>query len=66
MMVLLYSSKTIIFEVPEVSGDDLETISEMKAGKGALEGRLRVPFCRFGQIFEILRVPLGDHFESKF
>ena len=64
--LLFYWNKAIVFEVPEVSGDDLETISEMKVGKRALEGRLRVPFCRFGQIFEILRVPLGGHFGSKF
>ena len=56
----------MIFEVLEVPGDDLEAISEMKAGKGGLEGRLRLPFCRFGQIFEILRVPLGSHLGSKF
>ena len=56
----------MIFEVLEVLGDDLETLSEMKAGKGALEECLRLPFCRFGQIFEILRVPLGGNFGSKF
>ena len=55
----------MIFEVLEVPGDDLEAISEMKAGKGGLEGRLRVPFCRFGQIFEILRVPWGGNFWLK-
>ena len=54
-MVLL--SKTIIFEVLEVPGDDLETLSETKAGKGTLEARLRPAFFRFYQIFEILRVP---------
>ena len=43
-----YFSQIIIFEVLEVLGDDLETISEMKAGKGALEECLRLPFCRFG------------------
>ena len=63
---LFYYSKTIFFEVPEVFGDDLETISEMKAAKGDLEGRLRVPFCRFGQIFEIFRVSLGDNSWLKF
>ena len=51
----------MIFEVLEVLGDDLETLSEMKAAKGALERCLRVPFCRFSEIFEILRVPLGAH-----
>ena len=56
----------MIFEVLEVLGDDLETFSEMKAAKGALERRLRLPFCRFGEIFEILRVPLGGLFGSKF
>ena len=61
-----YCSKTAIFEVLEVSGDDLKTFSELKAGKGAFERCLRIPFCRFCWIFEILRVPLGDHFESKF
>ena len=59
-------SKTIIFEVLEVSGEDLETLSETKGDKGALERRLRLPFCRFGQIFEILRVPLGDYFALNF
>ena len=62
---MFYLGKTIIFEVQEVSGDDLETISDMKAGKRVLEGRLRTPFWRFGQIFEILRVPLGGHLGSK-
>ena len=56
----------MIFEVLEVPGDDLETLSEMKAAKGALEWCSRVPFCRFGQIFEILRIPLEGYFESKF
>ena len=55
----------MIFEVLEVLGHDLETLSEMKAAKGALERRSRVPFCRFGEIFEILRVPLGGHLGSK-
>ena len=48
-MVLL--SKTLIFEVLEVLGDDLETLSEMKGANGALERCLRVRFCRFGEIF---------------
>ena len=56
----------MIFEVMEVLGEGLETLSEMKAAKRALERCLRVPFCRFGEIFEILRVPLGDHLGSKF
>ena len=56
----------MIFEVLEVPGDDLKTLSEMEAAKGALERCLRVPFCRFGVIFVILRVPLGGHLESKF
>ena len=55
----------MIFEVLEVFGDDLETLSEMGAAKRALERGLRVPFCRFGEIFEILRVPLGGHLGSK-
>ena len=55
----------MIFEVLEVLGDDLEPRSEMKAAKGALERCSRQPVCRFGQIFEILRVPLGDHLGSK-
>ena len=55
----------MIFEVLEVLGNDLETLSEMEAAKRALERCLRVPFCRFGEIFEILRVPLGDHLGSK-
>ena len=46
-----YYSKTIIFEVLEVLGDDLETLSEMKAAKWALEKCLRVSFCRFDEIF---------------
>ena len=58
-------SKTMIFEVLEVLGNDLEALSEMEAAKRALERCLRVPFCRFGEIFEILRVPLGDHLGSK-
>ena len=49
----------MIFEVLEVIGNDLETLPEMEAAKGAFERCLRVPFCRFGEIFEILRVPLG-------
>ena len=56
----------MIFEVLEVFGDALETLSEMGAAKRALERGLRVPFCRFCEIFEILRVPLGDHLGSKF
>ena len=55
----------MIFEVLEVLGDDLETLSEMKAAKGALERCSRAPFSRFGEIFEILRVPLGGHLGSK-
>ena len=47
----------MIFEVLEVLGEGLETLSEMEAAKRALERCLRVPFCRFGEIFEILRVP---------
>ena len=54
----------MIFEVLEVLGDDLETLSEMEAAKRALERGLRVPFCRFGQILGILRVPLGGHLGS--
>ena len=46
----------MIFEVLEVLGEGLETLSEMEATKRALERCLRVPFCRFGEIFEILRV----------
>ena len=49
----------MIFDVLEVPGDDLETLSDMKAAKEALERCSRVPFCTFGEIFEILRVPLG-------
>ena len=56
----------MIFEVLEVLGEGLGTLSEMKAAKRALERCLRVPFCRFGEIFEILRVSLGGHLESKF
>ena len=56
----------MLFEVLEVLGNDLETLSEMEAAKRALERGLRVPFCRFGEIFEILRVPLGGHLGSKF
>ena len=56
----------MIFEVLEVFGDDLETLSEMRAAKRALERCLRVSFCRFGEIFEILRVSLGGHLGSKF
>jgi len=55
----------MIFEVLEVLGDDLETLSAMKAAKGALEWCSGPSFCRFGQIFEILRVPLGGHLGSK-
>ena len=51
---MFYHSKTILFEVLEVLGDDFETLSETKADERALERRLRLPFCRFGQIFEIL------------
>ena len=60
-----YPSKTIILEVLEVFGDGLETLSEMKATKRALERCLRLPFCRFDEILEILRVPVGSHFRSK-
>ena len=60
-----YLGKTIIFELPEVPGDDLETISEMKAAQRPLERCLSFQFCRFCQIFEILRVPLGGHLGSK-
>ena len=56
----------MIFEVMEVLGEGLETLSEMEAAKRALERCLRVPFCWFGEISEILRVPLGDHLGSKF
>ena len=56
----------MIFEVLELLGDGLETFPGMKAAKRALERGLRVPFCRFDEIFEILGVPLGGHFESKF
>ena len=56
----------MIFEVMEVLGEGLETLSEMEAAKRALERCSRVPFCRFGEIFEISRVPLGDHLGSKF
>ena len=62
---MFYDSKAIFFKVLEVPGEDLETLSETKAGKGALERRLRLSFCRFGQIFEILRVPLGGNFWLK-
>ena len=41
----------MIFEVLEVPGDDLETLSEMKGSKGALERCSRLPFCRSGEIF---------------
>ena len=51
----------MIFEVLEVLGEGLGTLSEMKAAKRVLGRCLRVPFCRFGEIFEILRVPLGGH-----
>ena len=56
----------MIFEVLEVLGDDLETFPGTKAAKRALERCLRVQFCRFDEIFEILRVPVGGHFCSKF
>ena len=56
----------MIFEVLEVLGDDLETLSAMKAAQRALERCSRLPFCRFGEIFEMLRVPLGDYLGSKF
>ena len=56
----------MIFEILEVLGEDLETFPGMKAAKRALERCLRMPFCRFGEIFEILRVPLGGHLGSKF
>ena len=55
----------MIFEVLEVPGDDLETFSEMKAAKGALERHSRPSFCRFGEIFEILTVPLVGIVGSK-
>ena len=55
----------MIFEVLEVLGDDLGPRSEMKAAKGALERCLRTQFCKFGEIFEILRVLLGGHLGSK-
>ena len=55
----------MVFEVLKVVGKGMETPSEMKAAKRALERCLRVPFCRFGAIFEIFRVPLGGHLESK-
>ena len=54
----------MIFEVLEVLGDDLEAFHGMRAAKRALESCLRVPFCRFDEIFEILRVPVGGHFKS--
>ena len=56
----------MIFEVMEVLGEGLETLSEMEAAKRVLERCLRVPFCRFGEIFEILRVSLGSHLGSTF
>ena len=56
----------MIFEILEVLGNDLETLSEMEAAKRALERGSRVPFCRFGEFFEISRVPLGGQFGSKF
>ena len=56
----------MILEVLGALGDDLETFPGMKAVKRALERCLRVPFCRFDEIFEILRVPVGGHFRSKF
>ena len=61
-----YPGKTSFFEVLEVFGDDLETLSEMETAKRVLERGLRVPFCRFGQILEILRVLLGGHLGSNY
>ena len=55
----------MIFEVLEVLGEGLETLSEMEAAKRALERCLRVPFCRFGEIFEILKVSLGGNLAQK-
>ena len=55
----------MIFDFLEVLGDDLETLSEMKAAKGALERCSRLSFFRFYQTFEILRVPLGANLGSK-
>ena len=49
----------------EVLGDALETLSAMKAAKVALERCSTLPFCRFCEIFEILRVPLGGNLGSK-
>ena len=63
--VWFYQGKTMIFEVLEVLGNDLETLSEMETAERAFERGLRVPFCRFGEILEILRVPLGGHLGSK-
>ena len=56
----------MIYEVLEVFGEGLGTISEMGASKRALESGLKMPFCSFGEIFVILRVPLGGHLGSKF
>ena len=55
----------MIFEVLEVLGDDFETLSAMKAAKVALKKCSRLPFCRFGEIFEILRVLLGGNLGPK-
>ena len=55
----------MIYEVLEVFGEGLGTISEMGASKRALESGLKMQFCRFGEIFVILRVPLGGHLGSK-
>ena len=55
----------MIFEVLEVLGDDLEAFPGMRAAKRALERCLWVSFCRFGEIFEILKVPSGRHLGSK-
>ena len=57
--------KAIIFKVVEVPGEDLETFSETKSGKGALWECLEFSFCRSGQSFYILRVSLGGHVEAK-
>ena len=56
----------MIFEVLEVLGDDLEIFSAMTAAKVVLGRCSRLPFCRFGEIFEILRVPLAGNLGSKF
>ena len=62
---LFYYSKTMIFEVLEVLGDDMRTFPGTKATKRALEGCSRVPFCRFGQIFEDFEGPCGRPFWIK-